>query len=335
MAQSFPFVSVVIPVRNEAGFIEQCLKAVLAQDYPADRMEVIVVDGMSQDETRNLIQNLAKKDPRIYIRDNPRKIAPCAMNIGIVASQGEIIFRVDGHAVIPVDYLRQCVGWLGKENVDGVGGAVDSEATSYLGSVIAAGMSSPFGIGGSGFRTAKEGGGPVVADTLPFWAFRRTVFDRIGLFNEQMVRHQDYELNYRVRKAGGKLLLLPWLRVKYYVRPTLARFWRQYWQYGIWKGRFLRTYPVAVRWRHLIPPLFILAIATAFLLSVLRPGTGLVCLGALIGTYGIFVLVATVTLSARGHLHKAPLLPMVLVSLHVIWGTGVWAGLMMGKIPKN
>lgn len=335
MAQSLPFVSVVMPVRNEAQFIKSCLDALLAQDYAPDRMEVIIVDGMSDDRTRAIVQQVAMNDERVVMIDNPRKITPCAMNLGIKRATGDVIVRVDGHAVIPPNYVSECLKWLFKEKVEGVGGAVDSESGSYIGEAIAIGMSSPFGIGGSGFRTVGRKGIPVQVDTLPFWAFRRSVFDRVGWFNEEMVRHQDYEFNYRLRSSGGRLLLLPWLRVKYYVRSTLPKFWRQYWQYGVWKGRFLRTYPRSARVRHFVPPIFVLALISMILLVVLAPALGTRYLALVAGTYLIFLVAATLILVARGHIKQAPLIPLILLSLHVVWGAGVWVGLISGKIPQE
>lgn len=316
--------------------MRRSLEAVLAQHYPPDLMEVIVVDGMSQDDTRAIVREVAASNKRVVMIDNPRRITPCAMNLGIRQAKGEVVFRVDGHAVIPPDYVSGCLKCLAREDVEGVGGAIGSEGTNYIGQAIAVGMSSPFGIGSSGFRTSKGNHGQaVLADTLPFWAFPRRVFERIGLFNEQMVRHQDYEFNYRLRSSGGKLLLLPWLRVKYYVRSTLPQFWRQYWQYGVWKGRFLRTYPRAARLRHFVPPLFVLAASTTTMLAVLgvpSAGSGLVLLA---GLYAGFLAVATLSLAARGHIKEAPLVPLILLSLHLTWGTGVWVGLVSGKTAKS
>ncbi len=335
MPQYLPFVSIIMPVRNEAQFIERSLGAILAQDYAPNRVEVIIVDGMSDDGTRAIVQEIAKRDQRVVMIDNPKRITPCGMNLGIKRATGDVIFRVDGHAVVPPDYISECLEWLFKEEVEGVGGAVNSEGTSYIGEAIAVGMSSPFGIGGFGFRTAGHNRIPIPVDTLPFWAFRRNVFDRIGLFNEQMLRHQDYEFNYRLRSSGGRLLLLPWLRVKYYVRSTLPKFWRQYWQYGVWKGRFLCTYPRSVRFRHFVPPVFVVAVISTIMLAVLAPALGTRCLALVAGAYFSFLVAATLILAAHGHIRQAPLIPLILLSLHVIWGAGVWAGLISGKIPQE
>lgn len=335
MAQSKAFVSVVMPVRNEGQFIEGSLDALLSQDIGPNRMEVIVVDGMSDDQTRAIVQHAAVKDERVVLIDNFRRITPCAMNLGIKRARGDVIFRIDGHAVVPADYVSKCLEWLDKEDVEGVGGAMDSEGTSYVGEAIAVGMSSPFGVGGCGFRTGGHKGVPVPVDTLPFWAFKRSVFDRVGLFNEEMVRHQDYEFNYRFRRSGGRLLLLPWLHVKYYVRSTLSKFWRQYWQYGIWKGRFLRTYPTSARLRHLVPPMFVLSLLSTLVLAVIAPAVGLRCLALMAAAYCVFLSIATLSLAVKGHLRQAPLIPLILLSLHLVWGCGVWIGLLSGKVSKT
>jgi len=329
-----PSVSVVMPIRNEAQFIEESLEALLDQDYPQDRLELIVVDGMSEDGTRAIVQRLADRNRNMVLVDNPRRITPAGMNLGIRRATGTVILRVDGHAVVPRDYVNQCLEWLLKSKAEGVGGAVNSTGTSYVGEAIAVGMSSPFGVGSSGFRTAGNHGKPVRVDTLPFWAFRRRVFDRIGMFNEQMVRHQDYELNYRLRQSGGEIFLLPWLRVKYYVRSTMRKLWRQYWQYGIWKGRFLRTHPRSLRLRHLAPPVLVMALLLALLLTWWAPALGARCLAALAGCYLSFLFAATLWLGLKEGFKHTPLIPLILASIHLTWGAGIWAGLMSGKIPR-
>lgn len=334
MSELYPFVSVVMPARNEAEFIERSLGAILAQDYPGDRLEVIVVDGMSDDGTREFLRKTTSADSRLSVIDNPRKVIPSAMNLGIRRARGSVILRVDGHSVIPPDYVSSCIEWLLKENVDGVGGAVRSEATTIVGRAIADGMSSPFGIGASGFRTANHDHVPREVDTLPFWAFKRDVFTRIGLFNESFERHEDYELNYRLRKSGGKLLLLPWLRVKYYVRSTFPQLWRQYWGYGLWKGRFLRTYPGSVRLKHLVPPAFVFSLTATALLLLIFPKAGFLCLSLLAIAYCGFLLLGTVCITRKGSFRRAPLIPLVLLSLHLAWGTGVWAGILLGRISQ-
>lgn len=331
--ENLPFISVIMPIRNEEDFIESSLSAILNQDYPHDKMEVLIADGMSTDRTRDVISHLVANQNIIpvIILDNPGRIVPTAMNIAIRRAKGEIIVRVDGHAVIQKDYVRQCVEWLIKNEVDCVGGVVESVGSGYVGEAIAAAMSSPFGVGGSGFRTASDAAGPVLTDTVPFGAYRKEVFDRIGLFNEQMVRHQDYEFCYRLRKDGGKIILLPAARAKYFVRSTLSSLWKQYWQYGIWKGRFLRAHPDSIKLRHLIPPLFVFMMIVSSVLGIVSE-VGVAVSGLTLGAYGLFIIGALISVSRTGNVKYVPVLPIIFGSLHVSWGMGLWLGLSSRKL---
>ncbi len=332
-----PRVSVVIPVRNEAGFIGRNLEGVLAQDYPPDRLEILVADGRSTDGSRDIVTRMAERvahegsGARIVLVDNPERIMPTGTNAAIRRSTGEVIVLMGGHAKMPANYLRACVTTLLEKNADAASGALDSVGTGVVGEAIAAAMSSPFGIGNSGFRTAT-GGEPFEVDTIPFGAYRRTVFERIGLFNPHMVRHQDYELNYRVRQAGMRMLLIPGLRATYHVRSSLPALWRQFWPNGIWKGRFVRQYPRALRARHLAPSLFAAALVLSAAGALLaRPM--IVAFGAIVGAYVGFVLVALASFAARGRWRILPVLPAVMLCLHLSYGLGVWWGLALPPVP--
>jgi succinoglycan biosynthesis protein ExoA len=335
-----PSVSVILPVRNEATHIRSVLDAVLQQDYPPDRMEVLVVDGMSDDGTRAVIEEYEGDEQgthavsgkaNVRLIDNPERIVPTAMNRGIRAARGDIIVRVDGHAVIETDYVKKNVQGLLDTGADNVGGIIESVGTTYIGSAIAAVMSSRFGVGGSAFRTMGQDAKPREVDTVPFGAFPRRLFERIGLFNEHLVRHQDYEFNYRIRAAGGKIVLLPQIKSVYYVRPSMARFFKQYWQYGIWKGRFLRCYPQSLKLRHMVPPLLVLALMGSILLSVVSPFGWWLLLGVL-GAYMGFLIAAVVDAIKRGVGRYAPMIPLLLPMLHLGWGSGVLCGLLLPRI---
>lgn len=329
------FVSVIMPIRNEATFIERSLGAILAQDYPHDRMEVLIADGMSTDGTREVIARLMEShDIAVTVLDNPGWIVPTGMNVAIRQARGDVIVRVDGHAVIQADYVRLCVEFLTKSGVDCVGGIVESVGSAYVGKAIAAAMSSPFGVGDSVFRTASGDTGPVLTDTLPFGAYRREVFERIGLFNEQMVRHQDYEFNYRLRKAGGRIMLLPLARAKYHVRSTLRSLWKQYWQYGIWKGRFLQSHPNSIKLRHIIPPVFVFVMTVGGLLAMFTQ-LGLWAFSLTVGTYASFILAALISVGRAGKFKYIPILPVVFPCLHVSWGFGLWLSLLFPKVSRS
>jgi glycosyltransferase involved in cell wall biosynthesis len=334
----YPLVSVVMPVRNEAPFIARNLESVLAQDYPPERLEVLVADGRSDDGTRAIVAGIADRAARssggakVVLVDNPERVMPTGTNAAIRAARGEVIVLLGGHAEVPRDYVRRCVETLLESGADGVSGAIESVGSGRVGRAIAAAMSSPFGIGNSGFRTAQGGGAPVEVDTIPFPVFRREVYARVGLYNPAMVRHQDYEFNYRVRRAGGRMLLIPDLRATYHVRPSLARLWRQYWQYGVWKGRFLRRFPQSLRFRHLVPPLFVMGLVASGVLAMVVPASWPLA-AALGGAYLLFVGLGMASFAARGRWDVAPLLPAVMVCLQFGYGLGIWLGLALPRVP--
>src|SRR5690606_4682773 len=196
-----PFVSVIMPIRNEAAFIERSLGAVLAQDYPHTHLEVLVADGMSSDTTRLIIGDLAAgSDVPVTIVDNPGKIVPTGFNRALAQARGDIIVRVDGHTIVAPDYVTECVAALERSGADNVGGRMNAVSSSLLGEAIALATSSPFGVGGSRFHYSQE---DEWVDTVYMGAWPRSVFERIGGFDEDMVRNQDDEFNYRLRSAGG------------------------------------------------------------------------------------------------------------------------------------
>ena len=332
----WPRVSVVMPVRNEGRYLARNLDAVLAQDYPPDRLEILVADGRSDDDTRDVIARYVERAQRehgatVVLVDNPERVMPAGANAAIRRASGDLILLLGGHASLPRDYVRACVECLETSGADGAGGAIESVGEGWIGGAIAAAMSSPFGIGNSGFRT--EGSGePRLADTLPFPLFRRSVYEKVGLYNPRMVRHQDYEFNYRVRAAGGRMMLLPGLRATYHVRPSLTKLWRQYWQYGVWKGRFVRRHPQSLRVRHLAPSLFALAFVALALAAFAWPPAR-VAFAVLAGAYLAFVLLGMATFALRGRWGVVPLLPVVMVCLHFGYGLGVWAGLVQPPVP--
>jgi succinoglycan biosynthesis protein ExoA len=324
---TLPFVSVIMPVFNEASYLERSLGAVLKQDYPLDRMEVLVSDGMSNDGTREIVQRLSHSEGRsVMLIDNPQHIVPTAMNAAIKKAKGEILIRIDGHSLPDTQYVRKCVEYLMQSKADCVGGATTSVGETYTGKAIALAVSSPFGAGSSPFRTGTNHSGPKRFETLQYPAFLRNVFDRVGLFNERMVRHQDYELHYRIRKIGGKILLYPDLKVQYFVRKSLASLWKQYWQYGLWKGRFLRLHPDSVKIRHAIPALFVLSLIVPLVLALFFPPSAQLTV-MLFTVYLFYLLLMTLLFTLRGHGKFAPILPIVFATLHFSYGTAMWIGL--------
>ena len=320
----YPLVSVIMPVRNEAAYIERSLGAVLAQEYPADCLEILVVDGLSSDGTRQAVLAQAAADPRVRLLDNPAGIVPPGLNIGIAQARGEIVVRVDGHCEIAPDYVRRCVQHLlaGHEGapVEAVGGPIETIGETDEAAAIALAMSSWFGVGGSAFRTIKDR--PLLVETVAFPAYRRATLQRLGPFDEEMVRNQDDEYNYRLLKGGGRILLSPDIRSRYYSRGSLRSLWRQYYQYGYWKVRVMQKHPRQMRVRQFAPPALVAGLfGSAALGLVFRPFRWL--LGAVVALYLAANVVASLSLG-REH---APRLLVIHPILHLSYGLGFLVGL--------
>jgi GT2 family glycosyltransferase len=325
-AASLPLVTVILPIRNEARRIRACLEAVLAQDYPAERLEVLAVDGRSTDATRAIVAELAARDGRLRLLDNPAGIVPTAMNRGLAAAAGEVIVRVDGHTIIAPDYVRQCVATLARTGAVNAGGPMRPAADGYWGRAIARATCSPFGVGGGAFHDETRACDDV--DTVYLGAFRRAALLAAGGYDEELVRNQDDELNYRLRAAGGRIALSPAIRSTYYGRGSLPALWRQYWQYGFWKVRVLQKHPASLQPRHAAPPLFALAVLAAAALR-LRGGRGRHLWLALAGPW----LAGAVIFSLRAMRSRAdwpllPALPVVFATLHLSYGCGALWGLV-------
>lgn len=327
MIEPFPFVSVVIPMRNEGDHIRPCLEAVLAQDYPSGQIEILVVDGCSTDHSRDIVAQYAEQYPHVHLLDNPHQTTPAALNVGIRQAQGKYIIRIDAHTIVATDYVRQCVTLLESTNAANVGGRMQPMSHTFMGQAIALCTSSKFGIGDSRFHyDARE----QYVDTVYMGAFRREIFDQVGLFDEDLIRNQDYELNIRIRQAGGKILLSPRIISFYIPRSSLSALWRQYFQYGLWKVRTLQKHPSSLRVRQIVAPLFVSVLFSSLLLGCFWfPAVWLFLL--VIGSYLLANLVASTIVAGRGGWRYLPLLPIVFAAIHLAWGLGFWYGL--GSIP--
>lgn len=321
----FPFVSVIMPVRDEARFITRSLGAVLAQDYPLDRMEVIVADGMSGDGTREVVLRLAASDPRVTLVDNPRRIAPTALNAAIARSRGDVVVRVDGHCEIARDYVSRCVAHLSSGAVEGVGGPLESVGETPVARVIALAMSSPFGVGGAPFRTRRTYTGLV--DTVAFPAYTRAALEEAGPYDEELVRNQDDEYSYRLRSLGGRILLAADVRARYFSRGTLRSLFRQYFQYGLFKVRVLQKHPRQMRPRQFIPPVFAAFLLVGALAAPIAAWGRFGLLG-ITAAYAVTNLVASMLTGRAGPFPEVFLLPIVYTTLHVSYGFGFLAGLV-------
>lgn len=327
-----------MPIRNEAAYIKRSLGAVLAQDYPPDRMEVLIVDGMSDDGTREIVEKMAEDKGRktegyetsspvsclrspVYLLNNPARIVPAALNIGLRHAQGDIIIRVDGHCEIPSDYVRRCVTLLEQTGADNVGGIQWSVGENAWARAVALATSSPFGVGNAKFRYATK---PGWVDTVYLGAYRREVFERIGSFDEELVRNQDDEFNFRLIQAGGKIWLDPTLKVRYYSRSSLRKFWRQYFEYGLYKVRVIQKRGAVPSWRHLVPVTFVLALMGSIVIALFT--RQVYWAFGVTGPYALANLIASIW-EARRDWGAFPFVPTAFAILHIAYGLGFLYGL--------
>lgn len=316
----FPFVSVIMPVRNEGDFIEYSLGSVLKQDYPEDRMEILVVDGNSKDNTREKIQS-----PRVKVLDNPAGIVPSSLNIGLRNAVGEIIIRVDGHCILPFDYISNCVQVLRESGADCAGGLQKAYGEGAVGKVIATAMSSRFGVGTAYFHYGTK---PNWVDTVYLGAYHRDAFQKTGGFDEELVRNQDDEFNFRLKQAGGKIRFDPKIFAKYYPRDSISRLWKQYFEYGFYKVLVIRKRRGVSSIRQLAPSAFVLALLLSVVLALVSGQMWI--MAAVFGPYLIASLGVSVFLGHQ-RVRTLLLLPVVFACMHIAYGVGFLAGLWRFK----
>ncbi|MBI5629266.1 MAG: glycosyltransferase family 2 protein [Elusimicrobia bacterium] len=334
---SRPFLSVVIPCRDEAAYIEACLDSVLANDYPADRMEILVVDGLSRDGTREMVEEYARCHPRLRLLDNPAGTAPAAMNVGIKAARGDVIMRMDAHSVYPPCYMAGLVDWLVKSGADNVGcpWVIRPANDSPKARAIALGLAHPFAVGNAHYRIGISK--PRWVDTVPFGCYPKKVFDRLGLFDEELVRNQDDEFNQRLVKSGGRILLIPDFSCDYYARDGFLKLWRMYYQYGYYKPLVARKLGRVMTLRQVVPGLFLASLVLLAGLGVYFPAARAL-LGLLLSLYGFLVLSCALWASKGQGVVCFLDLMAVFALLHWAYGLGFLKGsldfLLLGRRPE-
>lgn len=259
--------SIIIPCRNEENFIGKCLDSIIAQDYPKEEMEVLVINGASEDKTKEIVGNYSRKYPFIKLLENPQRFTPFGLNLGIKNAKGEIIIRMDAHAGYEKDYVSKCVKYLKESGADNVGGIIKTlpSKNTLTAKAIALCLSSFFGAGGSHFRTGTEK--PRWVDTVFCGCYRKEVFEKIGYYNENLIRSQDIELNRRLLKGGGKILLVPEIKAYYYPQDSLSKFLKHNFIDGLWT---IFPFKFGIRifsWRHLLPLMFVSVLLFSLSLS--------------------------------------------------------------------
>jgi succinoglycan biosynthesis protein ExoA len=313
-----PFVTVAMPCLDEERYIEACLRSVLAQDHPADRLEIIVADGRSRDRTRAIVTRMAAADPRIVLVDNPGRLQAAGMNEIIRRARGDVVVRMDVHCEYAPDYVRKCVEVLERTGADNVGGAQRARATTPFQQAVCAALSSPLGVGGASYRSAENEG---FVDTVFLGAFRRSVFEEVGLYDLCAVTNEDAELNQRIHAAGGRVYLSKEIVVFYAPRGSALALARQYYRYGRGRARTLLKHRRLTSIRPYVPFLMVVAGAALLAASLLHP-LAAVAFAAYAALTAVEAVRVSPSLGARGIGTVWAIFPL----LHVSHGIGVAAG---------
>jgi len=368
-----PLISIIIPCRNEGRYIGKCLDSIIAQDYPNPHplpppqvgreggrgsIEVLVVDGMSEDGTREIVGKytdmslrgaVVTKQPQesnglprsfqslamtLKLLDNPKKITPCALNIGIKNAQGEIIVRMDAHTTYEKNYISKCIKYLKEYNADNVGGIwkIVPRQDTLVGKAITFSLSHPFGVGNAYYRYVSKDLRWV--DTVPFFCCKKEVFDKIGLFNENLPRGQDMEFNLRLKRAGLKTLLVPEIISYYYAHSNFKSFCKHNFVNGLWAilpFKFTRIMPVSLR--HLVPFIFALSLLSSAILSFFLPFfRGLFLL--ITGSYSLTNIYFSIKIALRKkNIKYLFIMPIIFLSLHLGYGLGSIVGAIKLLLP--
>lgn len=320
-----PAVSVVIAARNEEEHLGDCLRALAAQTYPAARIEVIVADGCSSDATVALVRGFASEAPfRVRLANNPKRSAAAGFNAGLREASGDVIVILGARALPASDFLAASVATLASSGADAVGGVVRGRASGFQAEVLGLVLGSRFGIGGARYRLGDTAG---EVDTINYGAYRRSVFERFGGFDETMINVEDDDFNYRIRSGGARLFLSPDIHCDYAVRPTLAGLVRQYIRYGYPKPRVLRRHPRQMQPRQFVPPAFVFSLLFGTLSARWwQKGRWLLALTG--GSYLLASTMASLVIASRRGWRYLPLLPPAFLGMHLGYGAAFLAGLL-------
>ncbi len=328
-------ITIICPIYNEEKYIAKCIDSILAQDYPKEDMEVLLVDGMSRDRTRMIVADYQNNYPFIQFLDNPHQIVPYAMNIGIQASKGEIIIRLDAHCTYPTNYFSRLVTKLEELNADNVGGVCKTLPTNdkSISLAISEALSNSFGMGNSLFRVGAKSEQSV--DTVPFGCFKREIFDRIGLFDEDLVRNQDDEFNGRIIKNGGKIYLIPDIIIEYFARDKISKVAKMYYQYGLFKPLVNKKLGTPATIRQFFPPLFVLGLIVGGVLSLILPPIWILYIAVVI----LYLLIGLIIGAKQAYLKKrlslSVLMPYTFLIIHLSYGYGYIVGLLKVLLKKQ
>ncbi len=316
-------ISVIIPVLNEEKYIENCLNSLLFQDYPKENLEILLIDGMSNDATVEIIKKYTNKYSFIKLLLNPKKTVQYALNIGIENAQGEYIVRMDAHASYAPNYVSKCIEFLKKTGAANVGGPTIVKGESFIQKIIAAAYNSPFALGGSRHYEKNFEG---YADTVAWGTFKKQTLVDLGMYDERLPRSEDDDLNFRITRSGGEIFITPEIKSIYYPKDSFKKLFIQYFNYGLWKVAVIKKHRKPSRLAHLVPMLFVAFIAVFGILSFvskffLYVFTSIMALYLAIDFYFSFNNKYAKKLTKKVALMLAHLI------IHVSYGLGFWVGI--------
>ena len=323
-----PFISIICPTLNEEHYISSCIESILSQDYSINDMEVLFIDGLSIDNTCSIINSFSKLHPFIKLLKNPYRVVPNALNIGIKASKGDIIIRIDGHCTYPANYISTLVHQLFSLKADNVGGIWNTLPAnkSFLCKAIAIGVCHPFGIGNSMHKVGVKN--TIETDTVPFGCFHKNIFERIGYFDEDLIRNQDDEFNGRIIKNGGKIYLIPELVIDYYARDSISKMSKMFYQYGFFKPLVNKKLGSAATLRQFFPFLFVLGLILGFGLSIINNFFLTIYISVLVIYLFLSLYFSVIEVLKQKKIRLLTLLPYIFFVIHLSYGWGYLMGII-------
>jgi GT2 family glycosyltransferase len=323
-AEKHPLVSIVIPMYNEAEAITRCLESLLRQDYPRDRMDIVVADGCSTDGSADAVRALSSGRSNLRLVPNPMRRTPAGLNAGIRASRGEIVIILGAHTKVNGDFVRLNVEAMERTGAKCTGGTQINVGDTYLQKAIGIAMGSPFGLASAPYRFSRK---EQYVDTVVYAAYRRELFDEVGFFDEELFISEDAEMNWRIRKAGHKIFYTPKIVSYYYPRKTISSLFKQLFRYGILRVNVMKKHRDAVKWIHLVPIAFLVLTAALFVFGQWK------ALIILLGFYALAVLYYSFRGALREGMQYLPVLPLLLSTIHLGWGAGFVVGLFKSQEP--
>ena len=319
-----PIISVIIPCRNEEKYIGDCLISLLNQENVKDKIEILVVDGMSTDKTRTIVQNISSDNPQVILVDNPQFLTPNALNTGIKNAKGKFIAILGAHAEYSSDYLATCLELANQHpEVSCVGGPILSKGKTPFAKAAALAMSSIIGVGNAKHRFPDYEG---YAEMACFPVFRRDVFDKYGLYDESLIRNQDDEFCFRITKSGGKVFISPKAKSSYFVRESPLALFKQYYNYGFWRVAVLMKHKIPISYRQQIPVLFYLIVIILVILGLVLNN---LILGILLPSlYLAAIVVFSIPIFINNQFNAAVRFPVAVIVLHLSYAAGFFIGII-------